>query len=117
MQNLVFYASTKSKHACNILGTAIPAARYTTLYNFVSDINIGAETKCPDGDVVFIFDNEQIIGKPWNVSATNKVTKSVITNVTVAKLNNTNDLQKSKELIQGKWMPSVGHEEIIADLC
>lgn len=117
MQNLVVSASTKSKHACNILGTAIPAAKYTTIYNFVSDINIGAETKCPDGDVVFMFDNEQIIGKSWNVSAINKVKMSVIMNVAVAKLNNNNDIQKNKELISGKWMTSVGHEDIIADLC
>ena len=52
--------------------------------------------------MVFIFDNEQIIGKSRNASATNKVKMAVITNAAVAKLNNINDLQKNEELIPGK---------------
>lgn len=66
--------------------------------------------------MVFIFDNEQTIGKSRNASATNKVKMAVITNAAVAKLNNTNDLEKNKELIPGKWMTSVGHGNIKVDL-
>ena len=55
------------------------------------------EADCPDGDVVFMFDNEQILGKSWSVTAQNKVKMSVITNVAVLKLKDSNKQQILKQ--------------------
>ena len=39
------------------------------------------EADCPDGDVVFMFDNEQVIGKSWSVPAQNKVKKCLLSHM------------------------------------
>ena len=41
LQNLLVYSSTKNKHACNILGTAIPGSKYNNISTFLSDVEIG----------------------------------------------------------------------------
>lgn len=117
MQNLVVYSFTKNKTACNVLGTAIPGAKYATVYNFVSDINIGRETNCPSGDVIFVFDNEQVIGRSWNINANNKVKMSVITNVAAIKVTENKNLQQNESLTPGKWITSEGKENIIESMC
>ena len=73
LQNLVVYSCAKNKQASNILVTAIPASKYNNVSIFLSDVESSREAKCPDGDVIFMFDNEQIVGKSWNISADNKV--------------------------------------------
>ena len=114
---LVTYSFTKSKSACNVLGTAIPGAKYATIYNFITDFNIGNEADCPDGDVIFMFDNEQVIGKSWNVTANNKVKMSCITNVAVVKVTNNKDIQKNENLKPGNWLTTNEHQNIISDMC
>ena len=55
------------------------------------------EADCPDGDVVFMYDNEQVIGKSWSVTAENMVTMSAITYVAVLKLKDSNNQQILKQ--------------------
>ena len=116
MQNLITFSTAKSKQACNVLGTAIPGSKYSNIASFLSNADTGREAECPDGDVVFMFDNEQVIGKSWSVTAKNKVKMSVITNVAVLKLENSRN-QQLEHFMPGHWLTSEGKEDIITDLC
>ena len=55
------------------------------------------EADCPDGDVVFMFHNEQVIGKSWSVTSQNMVKMSAITYVAVLKLKDSNNQQILKQ--------------------
>ena len=116
MQNLITFSTGKSKQACNVLGTAIPGSKYSNIAAFLNNTETGREADCPDGDVVFMFDNEQVIGKSWSVTAQNKVKMSVITNVAVLKLENSNN-QQIEHFMPGYWLTSEGKEGIITELC
>ena len=119
MQNLITFSSAKSKQACNILGTAIPGSKYSTITAFLNDTDTGREAECPTGDLVFMFDNEQVIGKSWSVTAKNKVKMSVITNVAVLQLkdNNSSCIQQIEHLMPGQWLTAEGKQDIITELC
>ena len=119
LQNLITFSSAKSKQACNILGTAIPGSKYSTVTSFLNDTDTGREAECPAGDVVFMFDNEQVIGKSWSVTAKNKVKMSVITNVAVLQLKNNNSscLQQIEHLMPGQWLTAEGKQDVITELC
>ena len=116
MQNLITFSTAKSRHACNVLGTAIPGAKYSNIAGFLSNTESGNEADCPDGDVVFMFDNEQVIGKSWSVTAKNKVKMSIITNVAVLKLE-ASSYQTVEHLMPGQWLTSEGKEGVIEELC
>ncbi|CAC5361841.1 unnamed protein product [Mytilus coruscus] len=98
------------------LSTAIPGAQYAIVDNFISDINIGRESKCPVCDVIFVFDNEQVIGRSWN-NANNKVKMSVITNVVAIEVTENKNLQQNESLTPGKWITSEEKESIIESMC
>ena len=117
LQNLVTFSNTKSKQACNILGTVIPASKYSTISSFLGELEGGKEAKCPDGDVVFMFDNEQVIGKTWNVTANNKVKMSIITNIAAVNLGNTQYLQGKEDLHPKNWLSSENKEDLVSSLC
>ena len=55
--------------------------------SFVGAVEETPESECPDGDLIFMFNNEQVVGKTGNVCANNKVKMSIITNVDVVGLN------------------------------
>ena len=48
---------------------AIPGSKYSTVTAFLNDTDTGREALCPPGDVIFMFDNEQVVGKSWSVTA------------------------------------------------
>ena len=67
---------------------------------------------------MFMFDNEQVVGKSWNVSANNKVKMSIISNVAVVQMDKGDDnLQQKEHLVPGKWISSENKEELISTLC
>ena len=118
LQNLVVYSSSKNKQACNILGTAIPASKYNNVSAYLSDIESSREAKCPDGYVIFMFDNEQVVGKSWNITADNKVKMSIVTNVAVVHVDpQMNNLQRDRNLMPGKWLSAEDQEELVLSLC
>ena len=117
MQNLIVFASSKSKIACNVLGSAVPGAKYSRVSSFLNEVESRKEPVCPEGDLIFMFDNEQVIGKSWNVSATHKVKSSVITNVAVVQAETNENIQKIEELMPGKWLTTKENSELISDMC
>lgn len=52
---------------------------------------------------IYIYDNEQVVGKTWNVKPNNKVKCSVITNIAVAGLNETVSIQVKKDVHPKEW--------------
>ena len=120
LQNIVIFSASKNKNVCNIFGTSVPAAKFSTLSNFLSDIESTEETPCPEGDVIFMFDNEQVIGRNWNIRVKNRIKSSIITNVAVAAVHSHDDtesIQTVEELMPGKWLKSAGNEDTILKLC
>ena len=67
MQKLVVYSSSKSKIACNIFGTVVPGGKHSKVSLFLGDIDSNVKQECPEGDIIFMFDNKQVIGRTWNV--------------------------------------------------
>ena len=56
------------------------------------------------GDILNVFDNDQVIGKTYIVKPNNKVNVSIITNRAWIPLHNSRDLQSNPDLLPGKWM-------------
>lgn len=117
MQNLVTFSSTKNKQACNILGTAIPGTKYSSISKFLNDIEKSQQATCPEGDIAFMFDNEQVIGRTWNIRAQNKVKMSIITNVAVVKISSNSNLQSIEDYSPKKWLTSENKKEVVLRLC
>ena len=103
LQNLNIFAITNSKLALNILGNVVPSGRYNTVFNWLSQ-QANVPLKCPPGDLVVMFDNEQIVGKTWSIKPNNKVNMSIITNVAAVPLTSNTTLQDRSDLHPRKWL-------------
>lgn len=57
----------------------------------------------PNGDAVYVFDNEQVVGKTWTIKPNNKSKSSVITNIAVAGLDENLSVQTNKDLHPKEW--------------
>ena len=69
LQNLTVLSLTNSKTAVDIIGSSGAGDKYATLCRWL--VTIPSEPPgLPDGDMLFIFDNEQIVGKTWNINST-----------------------------------------------
>ena len=117
MQNLVTFSCTKSRQACNILGTAIPGGKYSYISAYLNSSENSTEVSCPNGDVVFMFDNEQVIGRTWNITAQNKVKMSVITNIAVVQIPTTSPLQDVEEYSPKTWLTSENQDKVVDEMC
>lgn len=102
MQNLTVLSLTGSKTAVDIIGSICAGGKYKTLCRWFED-NTSTSPAIPPGDAVFMFDNEQVIGKTWFVKPNNKVKSSVITNVAAASLNTEMLYQGKAEYHPARW--------------
>lgn len=114
LQNLTILSMTNSKTAVDIIGSAGAGGKYTTLCRWLSNIPANP-LKCPPGDVLFVFDNEQIVGKTWNIKPQNKVKSSVITTVAVAQLKDEITYECNESLHPGRWFTHEKVTEILKD--
>ena len=103
LQNLNIFAITNSKLALNILGNVVPSGRYNTVFNWLSQ-QANVPLKCPPGDLVVMFDNEEIVGKTWSIKPNNKLNMSIITNVAAVPLTSNTTLQDRSDLHPRKWL-------------
>ena len=102
LQNLVLLSITNSKSAVDICGSSGAGGKYTTLCKWLG--NIPSEPKnVPKGDILFAFDNEQVIGKTWNIKPNNKIKTSIITTVAAFELQTEKQLQSDFELHPSSW--------------
>ncbi len=115
LQNINVYALTNSKLAANICGSLVPGGRYNTLSTWLS-LQGGSELKCPDGDIVAMFDNEQILMRSWNIKPNNTFKSSVITNISAVALDPDSTLQKEKVYHPKSWFKVKGNENVVHDM-
>ena len=115
LQNINIYALTNSKLAANICGSLVPGGRYDTLSTWLS-LQGGSELKCPDGDIVVMFDNEQILMRSWNIKPDNTFKSSVITNISAVTLDADSNLQTEKACHPKSWFKVKGNESVVQDM-
>ena len=111
MQNLTVLSLTGSKTSVDIIGTSGAGGKYSTLCRW---LDISSEKQIgPSGDAVYMFDNEQVVGRTWSIKPNNKVNCSVITTVAAAGLNESLELQSNKELHPSNWFNRVKAEAAV----
>ncbi len=113
--NLVGYSIHNSKLTTNIFGTVLPGGKYKSMTQWLSKSST-EENKCPGGDVIFSFDNEQMVAKTWSVAPNNKTSVSVVTNICVAVVNKVTSIMKDKNLHPMNWFKSEGNEDKVLGL-
>ncbi|CAG2242694.1 unnamed protein product [Mytilus edulis] len=103
LQNLTVLSLTNSKAAVDICGSSGAGGRYMTLCKWLGNIPSEANIS-PAGDILLVFDNEQIIGKTWNIKPNNKIKTSIITTVASIQLQNEKySLQKDHQFHPASW--------------
>ena len=65
--------------------------------------------ECPEGCIVSVFDNDQVIGRRYQVTPNNKLKTSVITNCAWIQLDEDGSLQK-QDLLPHNWFSLQGFE-------
>ena len=68
--------------------------------------------KAPKGDILFIFDNEQMVGKTWNIRPQKKMKSSVITTVSVAHLESESTVESDSSCHPKVWFTRERAEDI-----
>jgi len=110
--NMNNYSMTSIKQATDVLGTVLPGGKYHCISLWLTEQATEAP-KCPEGDLIAMFDNEQIIGRSWNIQPRNKVKMSITTNVLVVPLNSKSTIQNRTDLHPNKWMATTRNENAI----
>jgi hypothetical protein len=80
VNNLIQFQSTQSKMLLNMNSKLYPGGSYSTVTNWLSSQSVRSPVY-PQHDCIVAFDNDQIVGKTWNVRANNKVNVSVVTSM------------------------------------
>ena len=105
--NLVTTKLTKCKLTSNILGRLSPGGTYQHIFNWIKEVTESPLLTVPSGDVKYMFDNSQKIGKTWQLMAYSKQPSSVVTCHAVAKLGGGTSLQNDSQLSPRKWFPDI----------
>lgn len=80
MENLLMYNTTNSKQAANLLGDSGPYGHYDAVRLWLSQQSMDP-LPFPEKDCVVIFDNNQVIGRSWNIKVNNKSRSSTVTTI------------------------------------
>ncbi|XP_060595290.1 uncharacterized protein LOC132749514 isoform X1 [Ruditapes philippinarum] len=83
--NVCNYAITGSKTTVDMYGSSSPGGHYKAVTQWLKEQGT-VPAVCPEGDLLNVFDNEQIIGKSYTIKPSNKQKISVITNKGVVSL-------------------------------
>lgn len=96
--NVCTYAITGSKTVVDMQGNCSPSGHYKTITQSLKDQGT-TEPQIPDGDLMNIFDNEQVTGRKHAIRPNNKGCTSIITNIGVVSLQCNNEkLQDQADL-------------------
>lgn len=96
VRNVCLYALTGSKQALEINSRTSPSGGYKTVMTWLLDQS-GEPQPCPEGDVMNVFDNEQVIGRKNAIKPKNKARISIITNKGFVQLEGDGVLQSKAE--------------------
>ena len=115
LQNLTFLSMTNSKAAVDIIGSSGAGWKYTTLCRWLGSISSKPPT-VPDGDALFVFDNEQIVGKTWNIKPQNKVKTSIITTVAAVQLDKEMRTENNPLLHPSRWFTQARVADVLHEI-
>ena len=115
LQNLTFLSMTNSKAAVDIIGSSGAGGKYTTLCRWLGSISSKPPT-VPDGDTLFVFDNEQIVGKTWNIKPQNKVRTSIITTVAAVQLDKEMRIENNPLLHPSRWFTQARVADVLHEI-
>jgi hypothetical protein len=105
LYNLDAYALTGSKQCLERNSMREPSGTYQTVINWI-ERQASTAPVCPDGDILCIFDNDQVIGKCYFIHPDSKVKSSVITNCAWVAIEEYGTLQKRTDLLPRNWLNS-----------
>ena len=114
LHNLVAYSISGSKSVATLNATTGPYGSYKTINSWLDKMAC-TTPECPEGCIVSVFDNDQVIGRRYQVTPNNKVKTSVITNCAWIQLDKDGSLQK-QYLLPHNWFSLQGFEETIIGL-
>ena len=112
MRNLLFYVGHDRSRVMKMNGASGPGGSYTTVTDWVKGLATLPPT-CPDGDIITVFDNDQVIGRTWKVRPDNKVSSSVITNIAWIVVQPDGHLQTETAFLPGKWLGPDNDEKVL----
>lgn len=61
----------------------------------------------PDGDCVVIFDNNQVIGRSWNIKVNHKTKSSVVTTICQLQYDGYHNIQRQPQLKPYLWLRNI----------
>lgn len=88
---------TGSKACVDLCGSGNPAGHYKAVTKWLKEQGTD-EQKCPAGDLINVFDNEQVISRKSGIKSDHKASVSVITNKGFVVLDAHGELQQNNNL-------------------
>ncbi len=101
-ESLVLYTSTGSKMALQITGVGSAHGSYKMVRNILNILGSN-EPKVPTGDCIAVFDNNQILNRPWRVKLGAKYVVNIVTMVVLFEISPDGNLQHEEQLIPAHW--------------
>ena len=101
-ESLVLYTSTGSKMALQITNIGSAHGSYKMVRSILEILG-STEPKVPIGDCIAVFDNNQIINRPWRVKLGAKYVVNIVTMVVLFEINQDGLLQHQEHLIPAHW--------------
>ncbi|KAJ8048815.1 hypothetical protein HOLleu_01285 [Holothuria leucospilota] len=114
-ENVLIYSIVQSKLTANVYGLTSPGGSYWTVRNWLKGLSMDP-LPTPTGDCLVAFDNDQVIGKSYNVRENNKVKTSIVTSVCVAEVDPDGKLQNESSLRPSCWERSLTSSEALCIL-
>jgi hypothetical protein len=99
-ENIVLYHFSGSKYACYIFGKSSASRSYWTIQRTENEL-AKIPPKFPKGDIVVVYDNNQVIGKQYRVSWAGSIPQSTVCGITVLKPEQQSEKYRS-HYIQGR---------------
>ncbi len=101
-ESLVLYTSTGSKMALQITNIGSAHASYHMVRSILNILG-STDPKVPKGDSIAVFDNNQIINRPWRVKLGAKYVVNIVTMVVLFEISPDGNLQHQEHLIPAHW--------------
>ena len=101
--NLCTYMDTSSKITLDCNGTIMPGGKYKSVCTWLNSQAAIGPPVAPEGDIAVAFDNNQVLGKRWQVSPLAKCQSSVITNKMFVQLEPQGLVETKDDLMPGQW--------------
>ena len=110
---VLLYTLTKSRLAVLMLSSSGPFGSYQSVKSWLHDIAKDNDGPALEGDVLAVFDNNQIMQRRWQITQNNVVKSSVITMLMFFHMDKNGLLQKREDLKPINWFGKQVNEEEI----